>query len=376
MEASLSSPVLRVLTAVVVAALVAGVGGVASGSERDQLEQARARIARVAAEIDAARSDAAAAEAALAEADARLAEVESAVNEAAAAVERQEQQARTAEQRLTELREQGVELEARLADRAARLYKTGSGLPFELILASGDVDDALERSRFLRFITQADQVTLEEVTNSQVSVAAQRKLLEAELAELEEMRAAQEELLAEAERLRTSRALAAAAAEERVASLAAEKHELEKDEARIEALIEQRRRSVVSSTPPSVAGYAWPRCDTVTSEYGRRWGRMHKGIDIDGNTGDPIYASKAGVVIFAGWQGGYGRLTLIDHGDGVVTAYAHQSAQHVSDGARVDQGTHIGAVGNTGNSTGSHLHFETRVNGSAVDPRRFLSGGC
>ena len=86
-----------------------------------------------------------------------------------------------------------------------------------------------------------------------------------------------------------------------------------------------------------------------------------------------IGASKAGTVIYAGWQGGYGRLILIDHGN-VVTAYAHMSRFAVGSGASVSRGQTIGYVGSTGNSTGPHLHFETRVNGTAVNPRQYLSG--
>jgi murein DD-endopeptidase MepM/ murein hydrolase activator NlpD len=100
---------------------------------------------------------------------------------------------------------------------------------------------------------------------------------------------------------------------------------------------------------------------------------MHQGLDQGAGTGTPIGASRAGTVIFAGWQGGYGNLVLIDHGN-VVTAYAHQSRMAVSTGQSVGQGQTIGYVGNTGNSTGPHLHFETRVNGSAVNPRQYLSG--
>jgi murein DD-endopeptidase MepM/ murein hydrolase activator NlpD len=124
----------------------------------------------------------------------------------------------------------------------------------------------------------------------------------------------------------------------------------------------------------SSSGFAWPLCAPVTSEYGPRWGRMHQGIDQGASTGTPIGASKGGTVIYAGWQGGYGNLVLIDHHDGVVTAYAHQSRMAVSRGQSVSQGATIGYVGNTGNSTGPHLHFETRVNGSAVNPRQYLSG--
>jgi murein DD-endopeptidase MepM/ murein hydrolase activator NlpD len=110
----------------------------------------------------------------------------------------------------------------------------------------------------------------------------------------------------------------------------------------------------------------------VTSEYGRRWGRMHEGIDIGGPTGSPIYAARAGTVSSAGRMGGYGLLTLIDHGGGIVTAYAHQSAVSVSPGQSVSAGQRIGSIGCTGSCTGPHLHFEVRVNGSARNPRGYL----
>jgi murein DD-endopeptidase MepM/ murein hydrolase activator NlpD len=129
-----------------------------------------------------------------------------------------------------------------------------------------------------------------------------------------------------------------------------------------------------TTSAPSSSGFAWPLCAPVTSEYGPRWGRMHRGIDQGASTGTPIGASKAGTVIYAGWQGGYGNLVLVDHHDGVVTAYAHMSRIGVSNGQSVSQGQSLGAVGSTGNSTGPHLHFETRVNGNAVNPRQYLSG--
>jgi murein DD-endopeptidase MepM/ murein hydrolase activator NlpD len=103
---------------------------------------------------------------------------------------------------------------------------------------------------------------------------------------------------------------------------------------------------------------------------------MHAGLDIDGDTGDPIVASRPGVVILAGWQNGYGQLVVVDHGDGVSTAYAHQSQIRVSEGQAVDRGQRLGDVGSTGRSTGPHLHFEVRVNGSTIDPRRVLPASC
>lgn len=98
---------------------------------------------------------------------------------------------------------------------------------------------------------------------------------------------------------------------------------------------------------------------------------MHQGIDIGAPTGTPIYAAAGGQVIFSGWMGGYGNLILIDHLDGRVTAYAHQSRLAVGGGS-VSRGQLIGYVGSTGDSTGPHLHFEVRVNGRAVDPLPLL----
>jgi murein DD-endopeptidase MepM/ murein hydrolase activator NlpD len=128
-----------------------------------------------------------------------------------------------------------------------------------------------------------------------------------------------------------------------------------------------------TSPPPASGGsLLWPTSGVVTSPFGWRWGSMHQGIDIGAGSGTPIYASESGTVFFSGWMGGYGNLILIDHGDGRVTAYAHQSGLAVS-GGRVGRGQLIGYVGSTGDSTGPHLHFEVRVNGVAVNPMLHLA---
>ena len=124
---------------------------------------------------------------------------------------------------------------------------------------------------------------------------------------------------------------------------------------------------------PSASGFVWPLNGAVTSPFGWRWGRMHEGIDIDGYTGQPIVASKAGRVISAGDAGdGYGSKVVIDHGGGYTTLYAHMSSMGTSNGASVSQGQVIGYVGCTGSCTGDHLHFEVRVNGAPQDPLGYL----
>jgi len=116
---------------------------------------------------------------------------------------------------------------------------------------------------------------------------------------------------------------------------------------------------------------AWPVNGTITSRFGWRWGSFHRGVDIGAPSGTPIRAADSGMVIFAGWNGGYGYLVKIAHGSDKETWYAHMSKMAVSLGDKVEKGQIIGYVGSTGNSTGPHLHFEVHVDGVAKDPLTF-----
>jgi len=118
--------------------------------------------------------------------------------------------------------------------------------------------------------------------------------------------------------------------------------------------------------------FSWPAKARISSNFGQRWGRMHYGIDIAVVTGTPVKAAADGVVTFAGTNGGYGILVTIDHGNGVETRYAHNSRVAVKVGQQVKRGDIIAYSGNTGNSTGPHLHFEIRYKGTAVDPLPYL----
>ncbi len=126
--------------------------------------------------------------------------------------------------------------------------------------------------------------------------------------------------------------------------------------------------------------FIWPAPGTtvITSGVGPRWGRSHNGIDISGGNayGSPIVASDSGTVIVAnksGWGGGYGLYVMIDHGNGYTTVYGHASSVIVDVGQTVSQGQTIAYIGSTGNSTGPHLHFEIRLNGSILDPENYVS---
>ena len=131
-------------------------------------------------------------------------------------------------------------------------------------------------------------------------------------------------------------------------------------------------------TSPSAAGLIWPVSGTVTSGFGGRsspggiGSTYHEGLDIAVPEGTPIRAAASGTVIMASYNGGYGNYTCIDHGSGLSTCYGHQSSFAVSAGQSVSQGDVIGYSGNTGSSTGPHLHFEVRINGVAQDPLGYL----
>lgn len=124
--------------------------------------------------------------------------------------------------------------------------------------------------------------------------------------------------------------------------------------------------------------FMWPvpSSHRISSTYKMRWGKQHTGIDIDGFNldGYPIVASDSGTVILASYYGGYGNCVMIDHGNSYVTVYGHMSGFAVSEGSYVSQGQTIGFLGNTGNSFGTHCHFEIRIDGATTDPIGWFSG--
>lgn len=148
----------------------------------------------------------------------------------------------------------------------------------------------------------------------------------------------------------------------------------------VEESREEISTAVISEAVPKVVKigtvprpqFIWPTSGYVSSEFGRRWGRQHRGIDIANSKGTGIYAACSGTVTFAGWKNSYGYVIVINHGNGYETWYAHNSSLAVSAGDSVKQGQYIAAMGSTGNSTGPHCHFEIHQNGSIINPRKYL----
>ncbi|MDB6092266.1 MAG: Peptidase [Gammaproteobacteria bacterium] len=134
-------------------------------------------------------------------------------------------------------------------------------------------------------------------------------------------------------------------------------------------------QSSVSSVPVQYTGtLRWPLdAGIISSEYGQRWGKMHKGIDIAAHPGEPVYAIAGGDVIYAGDAlRGYGNVVIVRHDQQMTSVYAHNSEVKVHQGDHVAQGTLVALLGSTGHSTGPHVHFEVREGDAAVDPRTVL----
>jgi murein DD-endopeptidase MepM/ murein hydrolase activator NlpD len=146
------------------------------------------------------------------------------------------------------------------------------------------------------------------------------------------------------------------------------------DTERANRILDQMDRLNLYRLAAEKAPFARPTDNNVrfTSGFGPRWGRMHNGADWAGPHGAPIVSTADGVVTFAGWQSGYGRIVKIQHDFGIETRYAHLSKIRVKKGQRVSRGDRIGDMGNTGRSTGTHLHYEVRVGGKPIDPMIYI----
>ena len=379
---------LRVLRAACVLVLASAVlaaaapTATAATAEERRLAQTAARIAAVRAELARAQTRVSTGADALAAAERRLGELMTAVGEAELAVERQQAAVDAARDQLVALEGESGRRNRTAAARVVWLYKGGGGAPLSALLASGSPGDAVVRSQYVDLVTRADRGAVEGLAASRALVDQQRRLLEAQEATLARVLEQQRAILADAEALRQDRSLQLAAARNNVDELRAQERHLQAESRDLAALARRGSRSAGASrasapassgsAPAPRGGWVFPARGRITSAFGPRWGRMHEGLDIAAPSGAPIYAARAGTVTYAGRMGGYGNIILIDHGGGVVTAYAHQSSLVAGVGQRVAAGEQIGRIGSTGNSTGPHVHFEVRVNGAPRNPRDYV----
>ena len=366
----------------------------------DEKAAVDARIAALQAEIAAAKTQEGVLTSQLSSVVSELEAAQSAVDRAQGALDALEAELATEQARLdrltkrlrvqtrrlrqlqAEYREAVGVLEARL--RA--IYIEGAPDVLSFLVSASSFDDLIDNYEFLERIGAQDKRIARQVERTKTKAAAERRATAATrrltaasvsviAARAEEAHGVRDELASSRDTLLAARRLKASAlatAREDRAEYLAEVEALAAQSAALAAAIRDAQNGSTGSGTPSAAGFIWPVSGPVVSGFGMRWGRMHEGIDIAAGMGTPIHAAASGTVIHAGWLGGYGNLVVLDHGDGLATAYAHASAILVVVGQSVSQGETVSLVGSTGHSTGPHLHFEVRVNGVAVDPLLYL----
>ena len=384
------------------AGLALVVAAPAAADDIGQKASVDARIAALQARIDASKGQEGVLSSQLSEVATELQDAQAAVETAQASVDSLEAELASARARLDRLSELlavqtarlrrlqveyaravGV-LEARV--RTAYMDEPPDMLSF--LVSASSFDDLVDNVDFLDRIGRQDQRVAADVDRVRRNAAAERaatirtRRMQAAAvsvigAHADAARAARDRLAADRDRLVTVESIkqsALADTRETRAEYVGEVESLAAESAALAARIRAAQAGAGSTGTgqPSAAGFVWPCEGVVVSGFGVRWGRMHEGIDIACAYGAPVHASAAGTVIYAGWMQGYGNLVVLDHGNGISTAYAHASAILVSVGQSVGQGEEVSLVGATGHATGPHLHFEVRVNGVAVDPLSYL----
>ncbi|MEH2109436.1 murein hydrolase activator EnvC family protein [Nostoc sp.] len=272
--------------------------------------------------------------------------------------------------------------------RLRYLQRSPASVGWAVLLQSQNISDFFSRRHQLKLVYQADEQILVKLNQQANLINKQKTEVEQQKNEIGLIR---EQLLAQKTDYQTQ-AQSQSELIQRLNSdrlaLEAAQNQLERESKNLEVLIQQKvaeaeeaQGKTNSRTSIIIRGtgvMTYPSDAPTSSPFGWRmhpilgYRRFHAGLDFAASYGSKIRAADSGTVIFAGWYGGYGRAVIIDHGKGITTLYGHTSELYVTEGQTVERGQAIGAVGSTGFSTGPHLHFEVRRNGTPVDPTNYL----
>lgn len=320
----------------------------------------------------------------IAQTEAQLSEARTRVEEAQKVLFEAVSRVQAVEERLARAQVRYADARRKVEVRVVQLYKYGRTSGAEALLDSDSFEQVLLSSKYNQSIQQRDQRLSEAIAAAIKDLSETREELEKARKEAEHrrdvLRAEQERLegiLAEQKQLKAALETEIETHRKILAGIEADRAKLERALDELEG--QSRRVSGFALSRGSGNGrLAWPCTGAVVSGFGMRvhpvlgYARMHTGVDIDCPNGAAVGSAASGIVVYAGWSGGYGNFVMVDHGDGLATAYAHLSRIQVSRGQSVTQGQTVGNVGSTGLSTGPHLHFEVRVNGNPVDPMRYF----
>lgn len=277
-----------------------------------------------------------------------------------------------------------------LKNRVREAYRQGRWFYLDILLGSEDIGDLITRTELVNRVINSNvalaenlQLTADKLARAKVkldrsleSVTLKKREAQQVESSLRTMKAERDHAAQQTRAVQDQKAKLMADNKENAKRLRALAEEEESESARIEA---ELAKAAGSGEYGGIMAWPVPSSQRITSPFGWRicpfHGReMHPGIDIGAPQGSPIVAAGPGTVIYAAYRGGYGNTIIIDHGNGVVSLYAHQMSGglKVSSGQSVQRGQRIGTVGSTGNSTGPHLHFEVRVNGSPRNPMGYM----
>jgi murein DD-endopeptidase MepM/ murein hydrolase activator NlpD len=290
--------------------------------------------------------------------------------------------------KLARLRDRLARAQALLATRLVEMYKSDAPDVVTVVLEANGMRDLLERAEFMKRVSSGDARLIGRVTSAKAEATATAAHLDALEQRAEAVAKEIEGEVAQVVQVkgnlidrRDQYASVRADKQQMLASTQASRKELQDDVASLQkeqsailAKLQGSSSPVAGPIEQGSGGWIWPVSGPITSGFcePRPWEACHPGIDIAVPTGTPIRAAASGRVAIAGWTGGYGNYTCIQHSGSLSSCYGHQSAIHVSVGQSVSQGQVIGLVGSTGHSTGPHLHFEARINGSVVNPMNYL----
>ena len=291
-----------------------------------------------------------------------------------------QQQSDETQTRITELTQKEQEQYELFCRQVREEEERGTVSYWSVLFKASSFTDLLARMDFINEVMDYDRQVISDLQTTRRQLTEDKAALEQQKSEMESSQTKLQQQVDAASTLIREY-------EETEAGHQAMLDEAAEDEARIQALIRQQQSGGSSGGGGSsgsnsgVDGYIWPTNNTrvVTSPYGERWCpfhgyESHNGADIDAARGSAVLAAKSGRVIQAGWNGGYGISVMIAHDDGITTLYGHMDGCSVSVGQTVSQGETIGICGNTGNSSGAHIHYTMYKNGGTIDPLPYLPG--
>ena len=323
-------------------------------------------------------------------------------------IDAKEKQIDTTKQELSEAKETEKSQYESMKLRIKYMYEKGDSTYVDLLMEAGSLSELLSKAEYITKISSYDRQKLDEYAATKEKIAEKEKALEGEHAELltlqdetEAKQASVEKLLAakqtELRNYETKIASAEGQISEYAKSIEAQENQIKSIEAEIKRKEEEARKKAEEEKKKAAAAnkaaqtyktvslgdisFTWPcpASGRITSGFGSRKSPTkgassnHQGIDISAPTGTSIVAAAAGEVVIATYSSSAGNYVMISHGGGVYTVYMHASSLLVSQGQSVKKGQTIAKVGSTGYSTGSHLHFGVRVNGSYVNPTKYVS---